>query len=83
MHDLMASDMPVKDLSDKEKKREELGSRIRSYEWASEDYDRRYGKGSFFKKYPDSKKLLDDLYAQKVTCMDHEAKELLGESEED
>ncbi|MCI0422125.1 MAG: hypothetical protein L0312_23340, partial [Acidobacteria bacterium] len=69
MHDLMTTGYPVKEQGEEEKKRENVSSRIRNYEWAAEDYDRRYGKGSFFRKHPDSKKLLDELYEQKVACM--------------
>ena len=43
-----------------------LSSRIRSYEWQAEDYDRRQGKGEFFKKYPDTKVLVNTLYDEKV-----------------
>ena len=77
----MPSDVAVKEPTDLQKKRELVSSRIRNYEYSAEDYDRRYGKGSFFKKHPESKKLLDQLYVDKVACMDHEAKEALNGEE--
>ena len=82
----MDYDYPVSlehaDSVDKEeaRKKEQLSSSIRNYEYASEDYDRRYGKGSFFKKFPETKTVLDALYSEKVECMNKLAKAALKEA---
>lgn len=64
----------------KESKKEQINSSIRNYEWAADDYDRRHGKGSYFKKFPETKAVLDQLYEHKQKCMNHEALEVLKEA---
>lgn len=49
-----------------EKKRSELSSRYYSLFYASEDYDRKKGKGSFAKAFPDANKLMDSLLKEKT-----------------
>lgn len=48
------------------KKREEISSRYRHLQYAQEDYDRDKGKGSFSKKFPVAKKLMDSLLDEKT-----------------
>ena len=49
-----------------EKKRSELSSRYHSLSYTAEDYDRKKGKGSFSKSFPDAHKLLDSLLKEKT-----------------
>ena len=49
-----------------EKKRSELSSRYHSLSYASEDYDRKKGKGAFSKAFPEAHKLMDSLLKEKT-----------------
>ena len=49
-----------------EKKRSELSSRYHSLSYASEDYDRKKGKGAFAKAFPEANKLMDGLLKEKT-----------------
>jgi len=68
------------------KREKDVSARIHSYTFTADEYDRTIGgkKGSFFKKHPDVKKTLDELYSEKVELESKLTKAILeGPSEED
>lgn len=64
---------------EQEKTRQELSSRYHHLYYTMEEYDRRKGKGSFKKKFPESVKMMDELLEKKTTLevahAKHEAQE--------
>jgi len=68
---------------EKEQKKDQINSSIRNYEWAADEYDRRYGKNAYFKKFPETKVILDELYEEKQEYMNETAKEILAGDEKE